>query len=49
MLAGNNDGTKLKKKTVPQKMENIMVMWLECMLLDTGVDGLNPGISMLCP
>ena len=26
-----------------------LVMWLECRLLDTGVDGLNPGISMLCP
>ena len=24
-------------------------MWLECRILDTDVDGSNPGISMLCP
>ena len=27
---------------------SIFVM-LECRLLDTEVDGINPGISMLCP
>ena len=25
------------------------VVWLECWFLDTEVDGLNSGISMLCP
>ena len=28
---------------------SILVMWLECWFLDTMVDSLNPGISMLCP
>ena len=28
---------------------SILVMWLECRFLDTEVDGLNPGISMLFP
>ena len=28
---------------------SILVMWLECRFLDTEVDGLNTGISMLCP
>ena len=26
-----------------------VVMWLECRLLDTEVDGSNPSICMLCP
>ena len=25
------------------------MMWLECRLLDTEVDGSNPGVGMLCP
>ena len=29
--------------------KTIFVMWLECRLLDTAVDGSNPDISMLCP
>ena len=24
-------------------------MWLDCRFLEPGVDGSNPGISMLCP
>ena len=28
---------------------SILVMWLECRFLDTEVDGLNPGINILCP
>ena len=47
--AGNADDVFCLWMQHVNMARSILVVWLECLFLDTEVDGSNPGISMLCP